>query len=443
MRIKSYSSYLNSMAGLIGVQVADLSTADLTIINSFFNKSMKYIWQQTAWVDVCPFSEARFIGNLVKYPNNYSATGGNYTPSGTASVTDNSLANPLDARVTAALMTENSATSTHKIVSDTFSAIPLTTYSFSLYVRPNGRNYGRLALTDTATYSAYFNFTGGGSVVSMSNCAANIAQAPNGFYIVQIIITSSATATTISSEFDLSADGITNSYAGNGTAGAYIWGWYLGAATNTPLNMVLPWEQYGEEQIDVVFNAWCNPSVTLNSPRRIGYKQVDNGIQVINSGLNNVATYYNQTPQTASGPITNPPLSVIYIYYRKRVPDYSGAAYSAATAYTVGQQMYYTNSAGNGDYWQNIVATTAGQNPDTNPNSWKLLSIPFVFFDYAVYDSFASWLMTEGQFGKAAGMLQLAQDLMDREADRQERSMGIQEPMKVRTHLTSRPMATR
>ncbi len=54
--------------------------------------------------------------------------------------------------------------------------------------------------------------------------------------------------------------------------------------------------------------------------------------------------------------------------------DYTAvAAYGAGTVYNPGDRMYYTQN-GVVKYFENLVTTTAGQNPDTNPTKWNDVS---------------------------------------------------------------------
>ena len=54
--------------------------------------------------------------------------------------------------------------------------------------------------------------------------------------------------------------------------------------------------------------------------------------------------------------------------------DYTAvAAYGAGTVYNPGDRMYYTQN-GVVKYFENLIVTTAGQNPDTNPTKWNDVS---------------------------------------------------------------------
>ena len=57
MRKVPYSKFNANIAALIGIEQANLQSQELVILNTFFNKNMKYAWQQSNWVDLCPYGE--------------------------------------------------------------------------------------------------------------------------------------------------------------------------------------------------------------------------------------------------------------------------------------------------------------------------------------------------------------------------------------------------
>jgi hypothetical protein len=154
---------------------------------------------------------------------------------------------------------------------------------------------------------------------------------------------------------------------------------------------------------------------------------------VVSSGT--TQSYVNGVATVSSFPVTNNP---VFVNYRKVTPSFSGDAYSATETYVVDEQIYYTTTAGYGDYYKCLVATTAGQNPNTTPTSWEIIPLYEVFFQYCVYQSYGDWLISDGQMDKATGAYAIAQGKMDTEFDKRERQMGDVLPMKVSTHLTSR-----
>src|SRR6185295_3528787 len=113
----------------------------------------------TPWMDICPYGEARFAGNLLSYPNNLAQS--SYWTATALTPTANSLANPADGKVSATKLLETSATSAHKEV-QSYTFLPSTNYQFSGYARPLGRNYLYLAVNDgVTTYYSFFNISTG------------------------------------------------------------------------------------------------------------------------------------------------------------------------------------------------------------------------------------------------------------------------------------------
>ena len=100
-------------------------------------------------------------------------------------------------------------------------------------------------------------------------------------------------------------------------------------------------------------------------------------------------------------------------------------------------QILFEDSDGITNFWKNVIATSPGQSPDSSPDSWELIEIPEIFFNYAVYSSYADWLRMDGQTDKASSADALAQRKMDDESDKQERQQGWIAPMNVYTHTTS------
>lgn len=97
-----------------------------------------------------------------------------------------------------------------------------------------------------------------------------------------------------------------------------------------------------------------------------------------------------------------------YVYYRRDCPEYYGDAYNGATAYAAGDQVYYATT---GDFYKAIVSTTG--NAPTDATKWTRLTIPWDLFEYAVYQSAADLLTTNGQNGgngRASTLYGQAQD---------------------------------
>jgi len=404
---------------VIGVELADFQTTELAMVNTFFNRALRKIWESSNWQDICPYGEARFPTNLLTYPNDLTQTV--YWTASNATLTANAIANPLDARVTASNFLETTANGTHG-VSQSATFIPNYPYTVSGYVQPNGRTWAYFNVNDGgATYTGFYNLatgatgtiggTGTGQTINIQNVA-------NGFFLISINFTASATAGVGSIGLQTSTDGSTLSYAGSATAGIYAWG-IIGTQTQNglPASFVIPWNQLGENGIDQggLFDLWPNNPLTTIPTVRWTYQPTYQGINLIGC-------------QQASP---------VYLFYRYQRPVFSGANYNAASTYAVNATIYFASSTGNSNYYTCLIATSAGQSPDTNPLSWSVTLIPYVFFEYCVYNAYGDWLQVEGQTAKAQAMYAYAQSCIDDEADKQERQMGNIMPMRVYTHVTS------
>lgn len=434
--VSHYSDFLTSWAALIGAPTSRITTEVAGTANALFNTAMQEIWGRGPWLEITPYGEARFAGDRLTYPNDLSQSSVWTTTAVTA--TANSVANPADGFTTASKLLETSATSAHKVVQAVTTFFPSTGYTVSFYGRPNGRSYVQLAVSDgVTTYSAFFNLLTGTVGTTANFTTTSIGQQPNGFWLCQATFTANAAATSSGSyTISLSTDGSTLSYAGDTAKGVYLWGNLVQQTTNVPLNdSVIPWDQTGENAIDVLYNAWAtNPSAS-NAPVQLTYELTTNGIQLINATPYQYTYYLNGVAQSSVYGVC--PATPVFLYYRKVTPSWTGSTYSATATYSVNDQIYFTDSSGNGDYYKCIVATTAGQSPSTTATSWSVISIPGTFFQYALYQSYADWLISDGQMEKAGQAYGIAQAKMDDAFDSLERQMQQVMPLKMQTHVST------
>jgi len=157
----------------------------------------------------------------------YSQAFDNEAWSTTAStVTANSTTAP-DGTSTADTLTETATTNYHSIYQINIS-LAATSYTFSCFAKPNGRNEITLVMlsgSDTA-YATYNVSTGSITVAattsgSFSSASTTITASANGFYRVTLTATAPSTSTaTLAIELYNAA----RTYAGNGTSGVYLWG---------------------------------------------------------------------------------------------------------------------------------------------------------------------------------------------------------------------------
>jgi hypothetical protein len=432
--LSNYSTFLSKVCALIGIPQSGLTTDEGTFLKTFFSNQMNNIWSDSNWMSICPYGEARFAGNLIYYPNDLSKT--SYWTATNLTITANSLSNPADGRVTASKCLETSTTGSHGY-SQSYLFIPSVNYQYSVYIRPNGRNYVQLVVNDGVnSYTSFFNCNNGSVGTYSTNLpqSPTIAQQNNGFWQCTVYLTSASTAATGYVQVLLSTDGSTTSYAGDTTKGVWSWGnLFQQTSYAYPTQFHIPLDQLGESEIDVVYQVWAtNPNSQL-ATRPQGYALNPDNIQIIGpAGYWGYGVNYSAFPNGYTT-YQNP----FYLYYRKGIPDYSGDAYDASLAYGVDDQMLFTNSSNVSNFYKCTVAATAGQSPVTTPGSWELIEIPDQFLYFAVYGAYADWLRMDGQLEKAAAMDQMAQSYQDQEADRAERQEGWVMPIKFQSHVTS------
>lgn len=435
--VSHYSEFLRQWGALVGIPVDRLTSELAASANSFFQTAIQKMWTLAPWMEVSPYGEARFLGNRISYGNNLANT--TYWTATAITATANSVANPADGNVTATSLLETVANSAHKVVQSVTTFYPSTQYNVSVYCRPNGRAWQYISVFDgVTTYSAFFN-TQTGTVGTATNfTTTTIAQQPGGFWVFQGTFTANAAATTAGTvSLQLSTDGSTLSYAGDVTKGAYFWGAVVQQASNTPVqDLTLYWNQLGESAIDACYNMWPVNPFANNYPPQFGFNETPLGLQVINGSPYQYSYYVNGVAQ--NNLYAAPPNNPIYIYYRQVCPNYTGDQFSTSLTYSGDQQVYFTSTTGYGDFYKCIVATAAGQSPDTNPNSWVVIPLYMTFLQYTVYQAYGDWLISDGAMDKAQAAYVLADDKMNVQFDLTERQMDAKSPLIVNTHLSSR-----
>jgi hypothetical protein len=136
---------------------------------------------------------------------------------GGASVSANSTVAP-DGTSTADTLTEDTSTGDHRTFQN-ISVSNATPYTFSVYVKPNGRSL--ITLTFVSAGEATYNISTG-VVTNTVLGTAEIQAAGNGWYRCIIKFTSATTA--YNAQIRLVSTGTTTSYTGDGTSGIFLWG---------------------------------------------------------------------------------------------------------------------------------------------------------------------------------------------------------------------------
>lgn len=105
-----------------------------------------------------------------------------------------------------------------------------------------------------------------------------------------------------------------------------------------------------------------------------------------------------------------------FIEFRKRCPRLFGEPYSAATSYVATtDQMYFTD----GNFHGCIVGTVPGDTPVTQPASWAVVQIPWIFREFLAFEAVSHYIGgTDGQTEKMGVYHQKAVDALSREANK-------------------------
>jgi len=159
--------------------------------------------------------------NLLTYSEQFNDA--NWTKLNGLTVSANSTAAP-DGTTTADTLIEPAATNIFGVRQA--ATLPAGSAAFSVFVKPNGRNWVQLICAAGGSGSAFFNVSTG-VVGTTSGATATISPAANGFYRCTLVFTAVSGANTLDLRL-ASADG-TTSYAGNGTSGVFVWGAQLEA----------------------------------------------------------------------------------------------------------------------------------------------------------------------------------------------------------------------
>lgn len=173
---------------------------------------------------------------------------------------------------------------------------------------------------------------------------------------------------------------------------------------------VIPFACTGETEIGEVFAVYPQDPRQTPPPCDIDFYLTPDGLQLI-------------------GGITSP----VWVYFRRRVPDYSGDPYNNLTAYTDGQQAYYPQT---GRFYKAITGTTG--NPPTDEAYWEEIPVPYALFEYVVRAAFADSLLAEGFTEKSSQQRDRAEAWITQEIDkvtRQQRQHWRRSV--VRTHGTT------
>jgi len=142
-----------------------------------------------------------------------------------ATRTANAITAP-DGTLTADRITETAITATHGVYHNSGFAIS-GVHTASVYVKPAERTWFLIWFEGVATYRAWFNLSGSGSIGTVANGTASIEALADGWYRCTLTATLGV-GTHFLELYSATGNNIT-SYAGDGASGYYLWGAQLEA----------------------------------------------------------------------------------------------------------------------------------------------------------------------------------------------------------------------
>lgn len=167
-----------------------------------------------------------------------------------------------------------------------------------------------------------------------------------------------------------------------------------GPTTETPSSTATDWSEPGDFD------------------RYVPYAQTGGSNTTASTEIDAVKEIYDQDPRTNQlvgpihkrityngvGPISDTP-DVIYVEFRERLPDLSGMVeWDEDDTYAAGEWIYYQGSTTplQGEAYQVVTATTAGQNPQDNPSLFQKFNFPYVLAETVKRGALADWLGAGG-----------------------------------------------
>lgn len=163
----------------------------------------------------------------------------------------------------------------------------------------------------------------------------------------------------------------------------------------TQFDKYVAWEQTGETAIGQVRGVYDrNPRVDRGW-KSCDFYRSENGIQV------------------PGGP------AVVWLDFQLRAPDLHGAPYDDTATYTANvDQVLFTESTGVTNFYDCIVNTSAGEDPEDTAASWSKVQIPAYFKSFLAYAAAADAAYMDRQFDVSRALHSMAERAWEREVQR-------------------------
>lgn len=145
----------------------------------------------------------------------------------------------------------------------------------------------------------------------------------------------------------------------------------------TELDAYIELEQTGQEPIGTVRQLSEDNPLEVAVPRVTPFRLVGTRIQVLGEDV---------------------PAS-LYVWFREAAPTWLGDDFSASATYADGQIVYYEGAGVDyeGDFWECLSATTAGQDPEDTPAKWERVAFPAWLRRPVAHAAYADWLRQDGE----------------------------------------------
>ena len=152
----------------------------------------------------------------------------------------------------------------------------------------------------------------------------------------------------------------------------------------TDLNMYVAREQSWEENaLGEVWGVYLADPLTTMRPRRVGFWESPEGIQVDTSATK------------------------VWIEFGKVAPRFTASPYDAATAYAAGELVYDADS---GECYLALTGSTGVAVTDTG--TWEVQSFPYILAKYVKLGAIADALREDEEFDKGLAAEAMAQDAL-------------------------------
>lgn len=121
--------------------------------------------------------------------------------------------------------------------------------------------------------------------------------------------------------------------------------------------------------------------------------------------------------ENADGIIVETPATSVYLRFRLPAPQLFGAVFDSTATYAVDDQVYFSSADIPGNFYNCIVATSAGQSPDTTASSWEVISIPDYLAGWIEKAAASDWELSRHQLAVAGIHLRSAhEELFDQQS---------------------------